>query len=367
VFALAVSGSTVYAGGSFVSTANAPSIGGLPRNYIAALDAATGPATAWAPTASLTVQALAVSGATVYAGGEFGAIGGQTRGHIAALDATTGLATAWDPNADFTVFALAVSAPWVYAGGAFGNIGGQPRKRIAGLDATTGAATVWNPGADDAVNAIVVSGTTVYAGGLFTSFGGLPQAGLAAMGDVSTPTQVSLVSAEATAGHVRLTWYAANASDLVATAYRRTLAADWRALGRIAANGTGELVYEDRDVSAGKSYGYRLGISEGGRERFLGETWVDVPLAAAFALGGPRPNPAPKDLTIAFSLPDAARARIEVLDLAGREIVAREVGELGAGNHVLNLASGRTLAPGVYLLRLTRGGRSVTSRAVISR
>jgi hypothetical protein len=56
-----------------------------------------------------------------------------------------------------------------------------------------------------------------------------------------------------------------------------------------------------------------------------------------------------------------------MLDVAGRIVVTREVGELGPGNHTLNLAVGRTLAPGVYLLRLTRDGRSIQARAVITR
>jgi hypothetical protein len=46
------------------------------------------------------VQALAVSGSTVYVGGQFNSIGGQSRSNIAALDVTTGLVTAWNPGAD---------------------------------------------------------------------------------------------------------------------------------------------------------------------------------------------------------------------------------------------------------------------------
>ena len=84
-------------------------IGGQTRNHIAALDASTGLATAWNPGAdgrnrrNGDVGALAVSGSTVYAGGYFTSIGGQTRNHIAALDASSGLATAWDPDANGTV------------------------------------------------------------------------------------------------------------------------------------------------------------------------------------------------------------------------------------------------------------------------
>ena len=162
-----VSGSTVYVGGFFSS------IGGQPRKYLAALDATTGTVLAWNPNADSRVYTLAVSGTTVYAGGYFGFIGGQPRNRIAALDATTGSATSWNPNADSSVTTLAVWDRTVYAGGDFTSIGGQPRNNIAALDATTGTALAWNPNANGEVRALAVSGSTVYAGGLFTSIGGV--------------------------------------------------------------------------------------------------------------------------------------------------------------------------------------------------
>ncbi len=175
VVALAVSGTTVYAGGLFTT------IGGQARNRIAALDAGTGLATAWNPNANDEVRALAVSGTTVYAGGLFTTIGGQARNRIAALDAGTGLATAWNPNASSTVHALAVSGTTVYVGGNFGTIGGQARNCIAALDAGTGLATAWNPNANSTVFALAVSGTTVYTGGDFSAIGGQTRNFIAAL------------------------------------------------------------------------------------------------------------------------------------------------------------------------------------------
>jgi hypothetical protein len=193
VATLAVSGPTVYAGGSFTS------IGGQPRNGIAALDAATGDATSWDPDPNLSysaVDALAVSGPTVYAGGDFTSIGGSARNHLAALDAATGQATSWNPNVqnpDFQaeVHAITVSGSTVYVGGRFAAVGGQTQNSIAALDASTGQATSWNPniqgpGSNPQVSAIAVSGQTVYAGGeFFNSIGGRARNGLAAL-DPST-------------------------------------------------------------------------------------------------------------------------------------------------------------------------------------
>jgi hypothetical protein len=129
VSTLVVNGSTVYVGGQFNG---ANSIGGQTRNHIAALSAATGTATAWDPNAdSTTVFALVVSGSTIYVGGNFFNIGGQERHAIAALDATTGLATAWAPDANGVVNSLVVSGSTVYAGGNFSFIGGVSRNRFA--------------------------------------------------------------------------------------------------------------------------------------------------------------------------------------------------------------------------------------------
>src|SRR6185295_4249768 len=93
----------------------------------------------WNPGANSLVIALAVDGSTVYAGGDFTSIGGQNRNSIAALDATTGLATTWDPDAigganGTSVSTLAVSGSTVYVGGQFTFIGGQSRSNVAALD-----------------------------------------------------------------------------------------------------------------------------------------------------------------------------------------------------------------------------------------
>ncbi len=181
VVALAVSGGTVYAGGVFTT------IGGQPRNRVAALDATTGTATAWVPNPNGIVWALAVSGSTVYAGGGFTSIGGQSRNNLAALDATTGFATAWNPNVSDRVEALAVSGATVYAGGRFTTVGAQPRSNIAALDLATGAVTDWNPNPDvfGDVYDLAISGGTVYAGGHFTSIGGQPRNRIAALDAVT--------------------------------------------------------------------------------------------------------------------------------------------------------------------------------------
>jgi len=131
-------------------------------------------ATAWDPSANGDVHALAVSGSTVYAGGGFSIIGGLVRSRIAALNAVSGSATAWNPNANNWIDAIAIDDSTVYAGGQFGNIGGQTRSCLAALDAN-GNATAWNPDPGKYINAIALSASTVCVGGDFQDMGAVIQ------------------------------------------------------------------------------------------------------------------------------------------------------------------------------------------------
>ncbi len=182
-----------------------------------------------------------------------------------------------------------------------------------------------------------------------------------------TPVELALVSADAGPDRVWLRWYAANAAGLVARVDRRTESGDWERVGTAIGDGTGQLAFVDEGVIAGARYGYRLVQIESGAERPTATTWIDVPLAAGFALAGPSPNPSSDAMRVAFSLPAGAPARLELLDVAGRALVVRDVGTMGAGRHVVDLAEGKHFAPGVYLVRLTQGGRSLSARACVVR
>ena len=61
------------------------------------------------PGSHALVWALTVSGQTVYVGGVFESIGGQSRTGLAGISATTGDATSWNPQAEGEVTTLALS------------------------------------------------------------------------------------------------------------------------------------------------------------------------------------------------------------------------------------------------------------------
>ena len=180
-----------------------------------------------------------------------------------------------------------------------------------------------------------------------------------------TPVQLAFVGADVDARGVALTWFAGGSPDVAATVYRCPLGGTWAPVARILADGTGYLRYSEPLDPAVARVGYRLGIVEGGVEVLHGETWVELP-TRGFALDPVRPNPTQSGaLTVRFTLPRVAPARLELLDVGGRCVVAREVGAAGAGTRSVELAAGGRLAPGVYLVRLTQGANERVMRVVV--
>lgn len=178
----------------------------------------------------------------------------------------------------------------------------------------------------------------------------------------TTPTLASLVSANAQADRVELEWRA-DAPGLVGIE-RRTEEEGWERRAQRYPDGAGRVVWVDEQVEPGRTYGYRLGLGDGGGAPYTSESWVTTPLATRLALAGFTPNPG-VGRQVAFSLATFERASIEVLDLAGRRVLARDVTSLGPGSHELALE--QRLAPGLYLLRLRQGDREVRARSVVIR
>jgi trimeric autotransporter adhesin len=233
---LAASDGALYMGGDFLT------VGGESRNGLAAADNSHGSVLAWNPapqsTESARVEALLVSGDLVYVGGEFKTMGGAARGNVAAVGATSGTATSWAPSARVTVYAMAqidqalylagpgcdggpgamaadvatgstlnwcpqllysipdeqgynvparaitTQAGRVFLGGEFNGItvGRQlvTRLGLAGFDAVTGEFVGWSgAGVSGTVNVLATDGTNIVAGGLIGLVDGSIRNGLA--------------------------------------------------------------------------------------------------------------------------------------------------------------------------------------------
>jgi hypothetical protein len=167
VIALAVSGTTLYAGGYFTTA------GGVPANCIAKWNGSV-----WSALGSGmddVVPALVVSGTDLYAGGYFTTAGGVPANHIAKWNGSAW--SALGTGMDSTVWALALSGTSLYAGGGFTNAGGVTVNGIATWNGSAWSAL--GSGINNYVYALAMSGTGLYAGGEFTTAGGVSATNIA--------------------------------------------------------------------------------------------------------------------------------------------------------------------------------------------
>lgn len=177
VLALAAAGNTIYVGGQFTTIDNKA------RQGVAAIDATGVVSEAWKPLiagVNGTVPALAVADGTVYFAADF-TVGANHAHVLAAVDAADSTLHRWNVLADDEVRALAVTGDTVYAGGNFTAIDNTPRARLAAFSTAGVLLNTWKPEADDIVKSIAVSGSTIYIAGYFTQLNGEPHKGAAAI------------------------------------------------------------------------------------------------------------------------------------------------------------------------------------------
>src|SRR4029077_10973853 len=129
--------------------------------------------------------------------------------------------------------------------------------------------------------------------------------------------------------------------------------------------GQGLLAFEDADVVAGNHYAYRLAVPNGDQTAYLGEVGIDVPTNAVLAFLGARLDPRGRHVVLAFSVATRDPVRIDLLDVAGRRVLAREIAPSGAGPQTLDLGSSAGFRSGIYLVRITQSGRKIKGKVAI--
>ena len=190
VWAQAVVGNRVYAGGRFTTArpaGAAPGTNTTPRGNLLAYDITTGAlVTSFAPT--LNGQVLAVTpspdGSRIYVGGEFTEANGAARYRIAAYNTSDGsLVGSFRPSLDFRVRALAVTDDTVYVGGGFSTANGNARSRLAAFRTSDGALLPWAPSADAQVFSMVMAPdrSKLVVGGSFMTVNGTAAHGMTAV------------------------------------------------------------------------------------------------------------------------------------------------------------------------------------------
>jgi PKD repeat protein len=166
-------GSRIYIGGQFTT------VNGTNRYRIAALNPTTGAVIAgFSAVASSTVNDLVVTNTTVYAGGIFNGAGpgaATPRARLAAFTATNGALTAWAPTASATVQTMVMSPDGtrLFVGGNFLQLNEQSAYGMGALDPITGGLIPWaanevirNGGSSNgAILHLFTDGSSIYGNG----------------------------------------------------------------------------------------------------------------------------------------------------------------------------------------------------------
>ena len=175
-------------------------------------------------------------------------------------------------------------------------------------------------------------------------------------------------TASVNASAVTLTWQFQLPRVVSAKVYRRDLSGQVL-LGTFVSNASGHLVVVDTTGVRGSQYIYNLGVDYLGTERSIGDVVVTLgaPPVLSLTMG---PNPMRRFGIVYYSLPNpGGDVRMTVHDVTGRRVRvlvrdARPGGPLQVGWNALD-DDRRLVPPGVYLIRLTFGGKTLSHRVVV--
>lgn len=195
VFAIAVSESNLYIGGTFTSY-KSQSLFRLAKIDIATGDIDTTFTLLGDGMYGSTVNALAIFGNSLYVGGDFNLYRNSKIQRVAKLDLVDGtLDTTFSQKTGFsnTVYSLISDNSSLYVGGGFSSYRGQSAERLAKFDLASkllDTTFTTDTGLDSYVKSMVIQGSSLYIGGAFNSYRGLTASKLAKIdlinGDLDT-------------------------------------------------------------------------------------------------------------------------------------------------------------------------------------
>jgi len=308
------------------------------------------------------VNALAVfEGQLVAAGTSEGA------GPVAAWDGSS-WCSIWDDYGYQIVYSLAVHDDLLIAGGSFWEVGSVPASKIAAWDGNA-----WHPlgaGVDKTVWALVSDGENLWAAGEFGSAGGIPSSHIACWTGPIVSNYLTAFEAERSGGGADIFWEVHSPHpDNVFRLLRQEAGEIPRLIGPGWRCDAVRFQFFDSEVPRG-TVDYTLEeMDADGRVERLGTTSLDpLPLIQNdLFLAQNFPNPFNPQTTIAFSIDQDQPVEIAVFDMTGRRVAVLTSQDYQAGSHSVEWdgmnASGRAVASGTYLVRMTTP-RKVESRKI---
>jgi predicted lipoprotein with Yx(FWY)xxD motif len=128
---------------------------------------------------------------------------------------------------------------------------------------------------------------------------------------------------------------------------------------------------KDGSCEPGVTYRYRIEVDDGGGSRVLFETDGITAPQMPLTLFQNAPNPFNPTTTIAFYLPERSHVRIDVYDVAGRNVATLLDGTQAAGRHTVTWNGqddgGRAAASGVYFYRMRAEKFEQTKKMILLR
>jgi hypothetical protein len=240
------------------------------------------------------VYALAVSGNDIYAGGQFTQAGGESAQRIARWNGNVwaNLDGLMGEGVNSTVYALTVSGDQLYVGGAFTQAGGVEVNRVANWTGSEWASlgVGASNGVNSSVNAIAVAGSNIYVGGYFTEAGGEPANYVArwngsvweSLGSgIGDGINLSVVQALAVSGgDVYVGGVFARAGDVAVNNIARWSGSNWSSVGAGMENGVDSavnaLAVVNNDLYVGGFFTYAGSLQARQVARWNGSAWASL-------------------------------------------------------------------------------------------
>ncbi|MBP8137565.1 MAG: T9SS type A sorting domain-containing protein, partial [Candidatus Eisenbacteria bacterium] len=127
----------------------------------------------------------------------------------------------------------------------------------------------------------------------------------------------------------------------------------------------------DRTAEAGRAYWYRIVVKNGAQTYTFGPISAQSQVAITeFALSRVTPTPTRGNARFDYALPRSSFVRISIVDVQGREVARLAEGVQNAGRYqaMWNGSSDRgPVSSGMYFVRMQAGGRTMSTRVVLSR
>ena len=182
--------------------------------------------------------------------------------------------------------------------------------------------------------------------------------------DGNTGAGVVSLTAVAMPDDVHLTWRLPEGDSRAREVARRSAPGPWTILGPSEPALEGTVTFADESVDPGAHYSYALRLVGLTGTAWEGLVDVEVPARPGLALA-PANNPSRDGLVLWATAPGRGEYLLELFDVGGRAVLRRPWHVAEAGRQSLRVDG--VPSGGLYWARLSRNGRSVTTRAVVLR